>query len=96
MLNKKVNSSSKTSKCKSTRETRFNHEVQIHKGSYILVEGFIKDRVSLNSFLTQVCHKDVLEMLTITKMGNTNFPMLTTQSSSLREISNHLGVKLQE
>jgi hypothetical protein len=32
---------------------RFNPEVQIHKESYILVEGFIKNRVSLNPFLSQ-------------------------------------------
>jgi hypothetical protein len=52
---------------------RFNSEVQIHKESYILVEGLTKSRVSLNHFLTQVVSKTDLERLTITKMGNTNF-----------------------
>jgi hypothetical protein len=52
---------------------RFNPEVQIHKESYILVEELTKSRVSLNPFLTQLVTKTDLELLTITKMGNTNF-----------------------
>jgi hypothetical protein len=44
------------------RDTRFNFEARIHKESYILIEGFTKNRVSLDPFLTQ----DVLELLTIT------------------------------
>jgi hypothetical protein len=36
-----------------TRDTRFNPDVQIHKESYVLVEGFTKNRVSLNPFLSQ-------------------------------------------
>jgi hypothetical protein len=36
-----------------TRDTRFNPEIQIHKESYILVEGFTKNQVPLNPFLTQ-------------------------------------------
>jgi hypothetical protein len=39
------------------RDMRFNPEVQIHKESYILVEGFTKNRVSLNPSLTQVVTK---------------------------------------
>jgi hypothetical protein len=42
MLNKKLNIYSKTSKCKSTRETRG-----------FLVDEFTKSRVSLNPFLSQ-------------------------------------------
>jgi hypothetical protein len=52
-------------------------EVQIHKESYVLIEGLIKSRVSLNPFLSQVVTKIDIELLTITK-GNTNFPRLTT------------------
>jgi hypothetical protein len=75
---------------------RFNPEVRIHKESYILVEELTKSWVSLNTFLSQVVTKTDLKLLTITKMGNTNFPRLTTQSSSSRTTSNCLGVKLQE
>jgi hypothetical protein len=75
---------------------RFNPEVQIHKESYILVEELTKSWVSLNTFLSQVVTKTDLKLLTITKMGNTNFPRLTTQSSRSRTTSNCLGVKLQE
>jgi hypothetical protein len=32
---------------------RFNPEVQIHKESYVLIEEFTKNRVSLNPFLSQ-------------------------------------------
>jgi hypothetical protein len=35
--------------------------------------------------------KTDLEILTITKMGNINFPRLTTQSNSSRATSNRLG-----
>jgi hypothetical protein len=52
MLNKKVNSNSKASKHKGTRDMRFYLEVQIHKESYVLVEGLTKSQVSLNPFLT--------------------------------------------
>jgi hypothetical protein len=45
------------------RDTRFNPEVQIHKESYVLVEGFTKNRVSLNPFLTQVVTKTFLSCL---------------------------------
>jgi hypothetical protein len=75
---------------------RFNPEVRIHKESYILVEELTKSWVSLNTFLSQVVTKIDLKLLTITKMGNTNFPRLTTQSSRSRTTSNCLGVKLQE
>jgi hypothetical protein len=75
---------------------KFNPEVQIHKESYILVEELTKSRVSLNPFLTQLVTKTDLELLTITKMGNTNFPRLTTQNGSSRATSNRLGAKLQE
>jgi hypothetical protein len=64
------------------RDTRFNLEVRIHKESYILVEELTKSRVSLNPFLTHVVTKTDLELLTLTKMGNTN--------------SKHLGAKVQE
>jgi hypothetical protein len=43
-----------------------------------------------------VVTKTDLELLTITKMGNTNFSRLTTQSGSSRVTSNHLGAQLQE
>jgi hypothetical protein len=76
--------------------TRFNLEIQIHKESYVLAEGLTKSRVSLNPFLTQVITKTDLKLLTITKMSNTNFLRLTTQSGSSRAISNHLGIKLEE
>jgi hypothetical protein len=79
-----------------TRDTRFNPEVWIHKESYVLVDGLRKSQVSLNPFLTQVVTKTNLELLTITKMGNTNFPRLTTQSDSSRATSNRLGAMLQE
>jgi hypothetical protein len=39
---------------------RFNPEVQIHKESYVLVEGFTKNQVFLNPFLTQVVIKMTL------------------------------------
>jgi hypothetical protein len=51
--------------------------VQIHKESNVLVEEFIKSQVPLNPFLSVVIKTD-LELLTITKMGNINFPWLTT------------------
>jgi hypothetical protein len=57
---------------------RFNPEVQIHKESYILIEELTKSCVSLNLFLTQVVTKTDLELLTITKMDNTNFLRITT------------------
>jgi hypothetical protein len=69
---------------------RFNPEVRIHKESYVLVERFTKNRVSLNPFLHSSSHKDDLELLTITNKGNTNFLRLTTQSGSSRTTSNHL------
>jgi hypothetical protein len=78
------------------RDTGFNPEVRIHKESYILVEELTKSQVSLNPFLSQEVTKTDLELLTIKKMGNTNFPRLTTQSDRSRATSNHLGVKLQE
>jgi hypothetical protein len=34
------------------RDTRFNPEVRIHKESYVLVEEFTKNRISLNPFLS--------------------------------------------
>jgi hypothetical protein len=74
----------------------FNLEIWIHKESYVLIEGLTKNRVSLKSFLTQVVTKIDLELLTITKMSNTNFLRLTTQNSSSRATSNCLGAKLQE
>jgi hypothetical protein len=45
------------------KDTRFNPEVQIHKESYVLVEGFTKNRISLNPFLTQVVTKTFLSCL---------------------------------
>jgi hypothetical protein len=57
---------------------RFNPEVQIHKEFYVLIEELTKSRISLNSFLTQVVTKTDLKLLTIIKMDNTNFLMLTT------------------
>jgi hypothetical protein len=35
------------------RDKRFNPEVRIHKESYVLIEGFTKNWVSLNPFLSQ-------------------------------------------
>jgi hypothetical protein len=78
------------------RDTRFNLEVRIHKESYVLVEGLTKSQVSLNPFLTQVVTKTDHELLTITKMSNTNFSRLITQSGSSRATTNHLGARLQE
>jgi hypothetical protein len=46
-----------------TRDTRFNPEVQIHKESYVLIEGFTKNRVSLNAFLSQGVTKTPLSHL---------------------------------
>jgi hypothetical protein len=79
-----------------TRDTIFYPKVQIHKEAYILVEGFTKNRIPLNHFLSQKVTKTDLELLTITTMGNTNFSRLTTQSGSLSATSNHLGARLQE
>jgi hypothetical protein len=39
-------------------------------------------------------HQDTIELPTITKKGNTNFPRLTTPSGSSRAISNCLGATL--
>jgi hypothetical protein len=78
------------------RYTRFNPEVQIHKESYVLIEGLTKRQISLNPFLTQVIIKTDLKLLTITKMGNTNFLRLTTQSGSSRTTPNYLGARLQK
>jgi hypothetical protein len=78
------------------RYIRFNPEVQIHKESRVLIEGLTKRRVSLNPFLTQVITKTDLELLTITKMGNTNFLRLTTQSDISRATPNCLGARLQK
>jgi hypothetical protein len=71
-----VNRNNKSSKHK--RDTSFNPEVRIHKESYVLIEELTKSWVSLNPFLSQVVTKTDLELLTITKLGNTNFPRLTT------------------
>jgi hypothetical protein len=73
------------------RGTRFNLKVQINKESYIIIAELTKSRTSLNHFLTQVVTKTDLELLTITKMGNTKFSRLTTQSGWSRATSNHLG-----
>jgi hypothetical protein len=70
---------------------RFNPEVWIHNESYILVEEITKSQASLNPFLSQVVTKTDLELLTITKMGNTNVSRLTTQSGGSRATSNRLG-----
>jgi hypothetical protein len=45
------------------RDTRFKPEVQIHKESYILIEGFTKNQVSLNHFLSQGVTKTPLSRL---------------------------------
>jgi hypothetical protein len=45
------------------RDTRFNPEVQIRKESYVLIEGFIKNHVSLNPFLSQGVTKTLLSCL---------------------------------
>jgi hypothetical protein len=78
------------------RDIGFYPNVQIHKESYVLIEWFTKNRVSLNLFLSQEVTKTDLELLTNTTMGNTNFPRLTTQSSSSRATYNRLRAKLQE
>jgi hypothetical protein len=77
------------------RNTRFCPEVWIHKESHVLVEGFTKNRVSLNPFLSQEVTKTYIELITITKMGNINFPRRTTQSGGSQATSNHLGARLQ-
>jgi hypothetical protein len=46
-----------------TRDTRFNPEVQIHKESYVLIERFTNNRVSLNPFLSQGVTKTPLSCL---------------------------------
>jgi hypothetical protein len=46
-----------------TRNARFNPNVQIHNESYVLIEGFTKNRVSLNSFLSQGVTKTPLSYL---------------------------------
>jgi hypothetical protein len=43
-----------------TRDTRFNPEVRIHKESYVLIEGFTKNCVSLNLFFSQEVIKTIL------------------------------------
>jgi hypothetical protein len=45
------------------RDTRFNLEIWIHKESYILIEGFTKNWVSLNPFLSQGVTKTPLSCL---------------------------------
>jgi hypothetical protein len=55
------------------RDTRFYPEVRIHKESFVLIEETTKSQVSLNPFLSQVVTKTDLELLTITKIGHTNF-----------------------
>jgi hypothetical protein len=46
-----------------TSDTIFYPEVQIHKESYVLIEGFTKNRVSLNPFLSQGVTKIPLSCL---------------------------------
>jgi hypothetical protein len=46
-----------------TRDIRFNPEVRIHKESYILVEGFTKNRFFLNPFLSEGVTKTRLSHL---------------------------------
>jgi hypothetical protein len=75
---------------------RFNPEVRIHKESYVLVEELTKSYVFLNPFLSQVVTQTDLELLTFTKMGNTNFPRLTTQGGNTRATTNRLGAQLQK
>jgi hypothetical protein len=72
----------------------FYPEIQIHKKSYILVEGFTNNRVYRNPFLSQEVTKTNLELFTFTKIGNTNFSRLTTQSGSSMATYNHLGAML--
>jgi hypothetical protein len=45
------------------RDTRFNPDVRIHKESYVLVEEFTKNRVSLNPFLSEGVTKTTLSCL---------------------------------
>jgi hypothetical protein len=45
------------------RDTRFNPEIRIHKESYVLVEGFTKNWVSLNHFHSQGITKTTLSYL---------------------------------
>jgi hypothetical protein len=42
------------------RDTRLSPEVWIHKESYVLVEGFKKNSVSLNPFLSEGVTKTLL------------------------------------
>jgi hypothetical protein len=46
-----------------TRDTRSYPEIQIHKESYILIEEYTKNRVSLNPFLSQGVTKTPLTCL---------------------------------
>jgi hypothetical protein len=94
--NKKIIQKVTTTKVKETSDTEIYLKVRIHEESYVLIEELTKSRVSLNHFLSQVVTKTDLELLTITRMGNTKFPSLTTQSCSSRATSNRLGVQLQE
>jgi hypothetical protein len=77
------------------RDTRFNPEVQIHKESNVLIEGFTNNQVS-QPFPLLRSHQDTLELLNITKMSNTNFSRFTTPSGSSRATSNRIGAKFQE
>jgi hypothetical protein len=64
MLNSKVNSSSKSKKIqKHMGDIRFYPEVQIHKKSYVIIEEFTKNWVSLNPFLSQGVTKTTLNCL---------------------------------
>jgi hypothetical protein len=55
------------------RDTRFSPEVQIHKESYVLVDGFTKNRVSLNPFLSQGVTKTLLSYSLSQRMVIQNF-----------------------
>jgi hypothetical protein len=44
-------------------DIRFYPEVQIHKESYVIIEEFTKNRVSLNPFLSQGVTKTTLNCL---------------------------------
>jgi hypothetical protein len=44
-------------------DTRFDLEIRIHKEFYVLVEGFTKNQISLNPFLSQGVSKMTLSCL---------------------------------
>jgi hypothetical protein len=64
------------------RDTRFNLDVWIHKESYILVEGFTKNQISLNPFIFQGVTKTPLSCLL-----SQRWAILTSQGSPHKAVA---------